>query len=253
MSINSNIYGPDSRFGGRAVERTCKTKRDRPHIRWFVWISSICRFLDRLSGSVLADSGFVLAGQRSRDRDKPWRDHGPLNRGTAPWTAVDTSKLCEAEVMTWPSGGRRKGRRACPALGQTICAVCCATKRLVEIDCPDDCPHLAAAREHPAAQVKRQQERDVAVLLPSIRHLTERQHQLFFLFHSAIARHTPQGFTRLVDEDIEQAAGAVAATLETAGRGVIYEHTAATLPAQRLATDLTELLGQIRAQGGTVS
>jgi hypothetical protein len=131
--------------------------------------------------------------------------------------------------------------------------VCCATKRLVEIDCPDDCPHLATAREHPAAQVKRQQERDVAMLLPSIRHLNERQHQLFFLFHSAIARHVPQGFSRLVDEDIEHAAGAVAATLETATRGVIYEHAAGSLPAQRLASDLTALLAQIRSQGATVS
>jgi len=155
--------------------------------------------------------------------------------------------------MTCPLCGQRKARRTCPALGQTICSVCCATKRLVEIDCPDDCPHLSSAREHPAAQVKRQQERDVAVLLPSIRHLTERQHQLFFLFHSAIARHTPQGFTRLVDEDIEHAAAAVAATLETAARGVIYEHSASSLPAQRLATDLTALLAQIREQGGTVS
>jgi hypothetical protein len=141
----------------------------------------------------------------------------------------------------------------CPALGQRICSVCCATKRLVEINCPDDCPHLSSAREHPAAQVKRQQERDVAVLMPSIRHLTERQHQLFLLFHSAIARHTPQGFTRLVDEDIEQAAAALAATLETAARGVIYEHSASSLPAQRLVTDLTALLGEIREKGGAVS
>lgn len=155
--------------------------------------------------------------------------------------------------MTCPSCGQRKGRRACPALGQTICSVCCATKRLVEIACPSDCPHLSAAREHPSAQVKRQQERDVAALVPSIQHLTERQHQLFFLFHSAIARHTPQGFARLLDEDIEQAAGAVAATLETAARGVIYEHSAASLPAQRLATELTSLLGQIRTQGAKVS
>jgi hypothetical protein len=155
--------------------------------------------------------------------------------------------------MACPSCGQRKGRRACPALNQTICTVCCATKRVVEIDCPDDCPHLTAAREHPAAQVKRQQQHDVALLLPSIRHLNERQYQLFFLFHTAIARHVPQGFSRLVDEDIEQAAGAVAATLETAARGVIYEHAAASLPAQRLATDLTALLGQIREQGGTVS
>jgi hypothetical protein len=130
--------------------------------------------------------------------------------------------------------------------------VCCATKRLVEIDCPEDCPHLAAAREHPAAQVKRQQEQDVAVLLPSIRELTERQYQLFFLFHTAIARHVPEGFTRLLDDDVAQAAGAVAATLETSAKGVIYEHTAQSLPARRLAGDLTALLGQIRAQGGTV-
>jgi hypothetical protein len=155
--------------------------------------------------------------------------------------------------MTCPSCGRRKGRRACPALNQTICAVCCATKRLVEIDCPDDCPHLTTAREHPAAQVKRQQERDVAALFPSIHRLTERQHQLFFLFHTAIARHTPEGFSRIVDDDVAQAAGAVASTLETAARGVIYEHTPSSMPATRLATELTTLLSQIRAQGGTVS
>jgi hypothetical protein len=155
--------------------------------------------------------------------------------------------------MTCPSCGQRKGRRSCPALGQTICTVCCATKRLVEIDCPDNCPHLTSAREHPAAQVKRQQERDVAVLYPSIQRLTERQHQLFFLFHTAIARHTPEGFSRLVDDDVAQAAGAVASTLETASRGVIYEHTPSSMPAQRLATDLTALLAQIREQGGKVS
>jgi hypothetical protein len=131
--------------------------------------------------------------------------------------------------------------------------VCCATKRLVEIDCPDNCPHLTSAREHPAAQVKRQQERDVAVLYPSIRHLTERQYQLFFLLHTAISRHVPEGFSRIVDDDVAQAAGAVASTLETAARGVIYEHTPSSMPAQRLATELTALLGQIRAQGGTVS
>jgi hypothetical protein len=45
----------------------------------------------------------------------------------------------------------------------------------------------------------------------------------------------------------------VAATLETAARGVIYEHSASSLPAQRLATDLTALLAQIREQDGTVS
>jgi len=154
--------------------------------------------------------------------------------------------------MACPACGQRKGRRACPALGQTICTMCCATKRLVEIECPDDCPYLTSAREHPAAQVKRQQEQDVAALFPSIRHLSERQHQLFFLFHTAIARHKPDGLSRMLDEDVAHAAGAVASTLETAARGVIYEHTPQSMPAQRLAGELTTLLAEIRTQGGTV-
>jgi hypothetical protein len=154
--------------------------------------------------------------------------------------------------MACPSCSQRKAKRACPALGQTICSVCCATKRIVEINCPADCAHLASAREHPAAVVKRQQERDVAVLLPGIRHLTERQHQLYFLFQTVIARHQPEGFARLNDEDVAEAAGTVAATLETASRGVIYEHAAQSLVAQRLAKELRGMLDEMREQGATV-
>ena len=154
--------------------------------------------------------------------------------------------------MLCPSCGQRKARRACPALGATICPVCCGTKRRVEIKCPSDCGYLALAREHPAAVVKRRQERDVAQLLPTIRHLTERQYQLFFLVHTLIARHTPQGLTRLVDADVADAAASVAATLETAARGVIYEHSPQGPTAQALATELKTMLTRMREQGATV-
>jgi hypothetical protein len=130
--------------------------------------------------------------------------------------------------------------------------VCCGTKRLVEIKCPADCGYLAAAREHPAAVVRRRQEHDVEQLLPTIRHLPERQYQLFFLFHGTIARFTPHGFTRLVDGDVADAAAAVASTLETAARGVIYEHAAPGVPAQALATALKTVLAQVREQGAKV-
>src|SRR5258708_13504353 len=154
--------------------------------------------------------------------------------------------------MSCPLCGSRKPRRACPALHQTICPICCGTKRLTEIQCPDDCVYLTSAREHPAAVVKKQQEHDVAMLLPTLQGLTERQYQLFFLFQSLIARHTPEGFTRLLDDDVAEAAGAVAATLETAARGVIYDHAAASLPAQRLAGELNTILTHIRQQAPTV-
>ncbi len=151
--------------------------------------------------------------------------------------------------MTCPSCGQRKGRRECPALRASICAICCGTKRLVEIRCPETCSYLVSAREHPAAVVKRQQESDVAVLLPTISHLTERQYQLFFLIHSVIARHKPEALSRLVDEDVAEAAAAVAATVETAGRGVLYEHRPASLPAQRLAKEMSAMLDEVRGHG----
>jgi hypothetical protein len=154
--------------------------------------------------------------------------------------------------MLCPSCSQRKARRACPALGASICPVCCGTKRLVEIKCPSDCGYLAAAREHPAAVVRRRQEHDVEQLLPTIRHLTERQYQLFFLFHSVIARFAPPGFTRLVDADVADAASAVASTLETAARGVIYEHTPPGPPAQALAAELKTVVAQMREQGAKV-
>lgn len=154
--------------------------------------------------------------------------------------------------MSCPLCHVRKERRACPALRQTICPVCCGTKRLTEIQCPEDCVYLASAREHPAAVVKRQQEHDIGILLPTLEGLTERQHQLFFLFQSLIARHTPEGFTRLLDDDVAEAAAAVASTCETAARGVIYEHTPASLPAQRLATEMKAMLAEMREKGAKV-
>jgi hypothetical protein len=131
-------------------------------------------------------------------------------------------------------------------LGQSICTVCCGTKRLVEIRCPATCTYLASAREHPAAVVRRRQEQDVARLIPSIRGLTERQYQLFFLLQSVITRHTPEGFVRLTDADIAEAAGALASTFETAARGVIYEHAPASPPAQSLLTALRTLLDELK-------
>jgi len=92
----------------------------------------------------------------------------------------------------------------------------------------------------------------VAALLPSISGLTERQHQLFFLFQSVIARSQPDGLARLTDEDVAEAASACAATIETAAKGVLYEHSPATLPAQKLAGEFRALLAQAREHGATI-
>jgi hypothetical protein len=108
---------------------------------------------------------------------------------------------------------------------------------------------LAALRD---ARRLRGRRFDVAILLPTIRELTERQYQLFFLFQTAIARHTPEGFARLNDDDVAGAAAALAATFETAARGVIYEHAPESPVARRLADDLRSMLDEMKKQGAKV-
>lgn len=129
--------------------------------------------------------------------------------------------------------------------------MCCGTKRLVQIQCPSDCVYLATAREHPAAATVRQQQRDLTTLVYFMRDLSERQAQLFFVVNSFLVRYQAPELQPLIDVDVAEAAGALAATLETAARGVIYEHRPASLPADRLMTALKPVLKEAGGRGGS--
>ena len=153
--------------------------------------------------------------------------------------------------MTCPLCGQRKARRGCPALGKQICAVCCGTKRLVQIACPSDCAYLATAREHPSAAAVRQQQLDLSSIMRAMRDLNERQSRLLLLMLSFLARYQPPELQTLIDEDVKEAAAALAATFETAARGVIYEHRPASLSAERLVNTLKPVLAEAGRDLGT--
>jgi hypothetical protein len=153
--------------------------------------------------------------------------------------------------MVCPLCRQRKARRACPALGHPICAVCCGTKRLTEIHCPSDCAYLATAREHPPAALVRQQLRDYGLFVQFTRDFNERQSQLFLMACTFLARYEPPELHQVLDEDIGAAAAALASTFETAARGVIYEHRPASPPAERLAAALKPLLTEAGKPGGS--
>ena len=145
-------------------------------------------------------------------------------------------------AQTCPLCRRRRARRACPALGHQICAVCCGTKRLREIRCPSDCTYLVSARTHPPAVVQRQQERDARFLLPVIDGLGRRQYQLFFVVQATIQRLAETDELPVNDDVVRDTAQALAATFETASKGIIFEHRPSSLPAERLARELKPLL-----------
>jgi hypothetical protein len=150
--------------------------------------------------------------------------------------------IIQYSAVQCPLCGTRRARRGCPAVGTEICAVCCGTKRLVEIQCPADCSWLASAREHPPAVAVRQQQRDVGLLVQFLRDFSRRQSQLFLLVATFLVRYEPPELQALFDEDVAEAAGAMAATYETESRGVIYEHRPASIPGERLATALKPVL-----------
>jgi len=152
-----------------------------------------------------------------------------------------------------PLCGIRKAKRDCPGIGQTICPVCCGTKRLVEIPCPDSCPYLASSRTHPAAVVQRRRDRDLEFFLPLIADLSEPQSRLVLLFLSVVVRHAADAVPAVLDADIADAAGAVAATLETARKGLIYEHEAVTVPGRRLAAALRDMLKALNPGAGNLA
>jgi hypothetical protein len=103
------------------------------------------------------------------------------------------------EGVICPVCRQRRGRRVCPALNDQICAICCGTKRLVEIRCPSDCPYLATAREHPPAVAVRQQRQDLGLLVEFLQDLNTRQSQLFFLVATLIARYRSSELESIVD------------------------------------------------------
>ena len=114
----------------------------------------------------------------------------------------------------------------------------------MQIQCPNDCAWLVSAREHPPAAVVRRQQRDVGLLVQFMRDFSERQSQLFFLITTFLARYEAPELQPVIDDDVTEAAAALAGTLETASRGVIYEHRPASLPAERLTSALRPLLAE---------
>jgi len=152
--------------------------------------------------------------------------------------------------MSCPLCQKRPTKRSCPALGVEICPVCCATKRLVDIACTEDCRYLESAQKHPAAVVKRQIDQDLAILMSSVGRLSEQQLQLLFVLQSMVLSYKPEGIVRLTDVDVALATGAVAKLLETASKGLIFDEALASVPAEGLRKALKPVIEEVTKAGG---
>ena len=89
------------------------------------------------------------------------------------------------------------------------------------------------------------------MLLPLLQGLSERQARLFLTLAAVTSRHQSDMLRKLVDDDIAQAAGALASTLETAIKGIVYEHQPASPAASRLMMELKSVVDEVVKNAGS--
>jgi hypothetical protein len=142
--------------------------------------------------------------------------------------------------------GQRKGKRPCPAKESLICAQCCGEKRILEIDCPENCEFLQAGRSREAHHQRTRHFRpsDPAMVPRFQRIVTEFQDflaSLEYLF--AEERHSSK---ELKDDDVAQALDLVLETLRTEQKGILYEHTSNDLRIENLRRQIRDLVAANR-------
>ena len=74
---------------------------------------------------------------------------------------------------------------------------------------------------------------------------------MFFVIQHFISGFKPAATTPLVDADVASAVGALATSLETSARGVIYEQPSQSSLAEDLRRGLKTLIAEIGRGGGT--
>lgn len=117
--------------------------------------------------------------------------------------------------------GKRRARRACPAVGGDICTICCGSEREVSLSCPLDCEWLQEAHRHekPVTVAGNQfANPDVDVTEEFLR---THEELLLFCIYSLVeaAMRTPNS----VDADALAALEALIQTHRTLESGLVYE------------------------------
>ena len=126
-----------------------------------------------------------------------------------------------AEPILCKICGKRRAKRACPAVGGDICPICCGEQREVSLSCPLDCEYLLEAHEHEKALPVAEEEISNLDIQVDERFVAEHEELLLFCIYSLLqaALRTPGA----VDTDVLAALDALIQTQRTLQSGLVYE------------------------------
>ena len=146
-------------------------------------------------------------------------------------------------MATCPLCSSRAGKRYCPAIAEQICAVCCGTKREIEIDCPSSCSYLKASRSYesekpiPDPQIVRNANNYDAAFMERYYLVLDAVTQAVIDEHLASRE--------LVDSDVIEVFNALKATMKTLSSGIYYESLPEGLPRLSLFRRLKSVLDEL--------
>lgn len=119
---------------------------------------------------------------------------------------------------------KRKGKRYCPAKRTEICPVCCGQKRGIEIDCPLDCQYFIEGQKNHSKRVNKERIKKEGVkTYVKKADLYSRSPRIFANIEVAVSRlyrSNRELTNQILINGLEQASK----TLETEGKGIIYEY-----------------------------
>src|SRR5262245_13045111 len=124
-------------------------------------------------------------------------------------------------MATCPLCSTRSGKRYCPAKATQICAVCCGTKREVEIDCPSSCVYLKASRSYELDKPVGEREL-LAKMQKYDQRFVEKHHHVLAAISGNVAEERLSS-PWLVDKDVVESYKALASTMRTLSSGIYYE------------------------------
>lgn len=117
--------------------------------------------------------------------------------------------------------GKRRAKRACPAVGADICTICCGTEREVTLSCPLECEYLREGhRREKALEIPERDlsNRDIAI---SEEFVASHEELVLFCVYSLVQAtlRTPGA----VDSDVLEALDGLIRTHRTLDSGLVYE------------------------------
>ena len=144
---------------------------------------------------------------------------------------------------------QRKAKRFCPAKNALICPQCCGEKRVIEIDCPENCKYLKSGRER--------ESRDYAKRVRSLGpEASEKNHRLLSEHQDVIAQleyllaRERLSDRNLTDNNVVQAISVLLETYKTEDKGVLYEKTCEDLRVEALRRELRKSIESLRNPEG---